>query len=336
MKRKILMAAMAICLSGVSALSVVGCNEKESKKEVSSGEFAVALVDSYRNYAKAHSDYENSADIVWSGSSYEKDEMTFEWTYTPEGETESQVQSCVESWENYQTATFELKKIDEEIFLHSETVSEHVEQVYEYVDDYSPYEKTTTREKYTYSFTLGVHNGTYYLKAAYSEEYFKDDGSSEVAVDDKEYMTFDTIEDYQYLLEGAIDEFNQIYLEEFYSYYNEYEESFSFIEQYSKFYQDGDLFTAKVDLDVVNFDDKTPVENEIKIDFTVGANGPVSLSRFTAYDFGGEYQQEKKFECTMAYKSKLQAETNPFDGYTLSEDIDFWWYFVDITYNSGK
>ena len=326
MKRKFLVATMAICMSGVSVLSAVGCkNDNKNANELTSSEFLKTAVSSMNNYGKTHSDYTNFEDFSFTLDGYEKLEENVDMFYTPEG-GEEQMLTCVNVSEHEYHLKVDVKKINAHLFFDMETTyktSEMEFPVWEATT--APVSPTYSKEESVNKLSFGVENDVYYVKCSSSTR----EGETELGevIVEKYYKTFDGAEEYEEAILEVIQEYNGEYVGWMY-YLFESSLEFQMLDNFSKYYKDGDRAVIDVNIPMITIDRYSGycASSNYKFQFAYTENAFAYGMVKADYTTENE-RSSKNCQFKLNSESTLTPGANALDGYTLEESLFYYGYF---------
>lgn len=345
MKKKLFVIA-AIGLSMTAAFSMVACGEKETgKKEINAKEYMNMARVGFTSYTENYQTYEKFGDMKLRWEHENKYTYMDSHSYYPEGsEDEEPVWIELESYDFMRMeSTYEIKRIDGELFITIDTYKIQENSYYEDVSHSvmalntldeteipSNFQKVIHKNENRSKITFGVENGVYYLKIDSEEKGENvDDGYSSTWGDKKKlYNVFEEREDYvrevEYILE-IIDESVAGYP------YRMFEDPNFLISNanliaYSKV---GDIYSMEMDVYIPYFygGDLTMYVDRTKASLSFCEQGVDKM-----YTLIQAYNNEYEYMLNLEYKyaSSLIPETNALKGYTLDSDLDAEYYLNEL------
>lgn len=327
MKKK-LFAITAICLSMAMSLPMVACEDKNEKgaSKATMIEFMQMVGKGYNTYNENHKSYDEFEDLTvhYTTESFERYESIFD--YLPEGSDEPVLVVRCDKIEESVDLTINVKNIGEDLFVRIDMVK--TDNNYYWND---AFESTTSLTKTTSSYILGVDDDVYYCKATrlVENQYSITGEEHEIKQNTKEYMLFDTREDYIYAVEEVIDYIEELMMRETY-WFVDWIDSQT-IMQYGPFID----FSKKGDTYIMDVDATLPYIDAaymgaylegISGSFIAGEEGIHKATWFSVNDYGENSGVENNGEVSFEYSSSLQSEKFDTNGYNQEDMINLYIY----------
>jgi len=326
MKKRLFSRIAAVCVALSAMLALTACNVAGGTGSVLSSEaYTDAVVTSYKTFMETHKTYDNFTDVSMTLTTDSVGYADVEWKYTPDGATEAVEDVYQNQTRNIQTASYDVKRIDGELFVFMSTVQERIEIRYDKsgAPTSEPLLPKQTMEKDKTDIVFGVDGETFYARM--DSNLYEGEQTYGEPTQTKTYMLYETKADYEDAVMELLGKFYEEYVVPMYEMYSiDVDETTLSLLMCMEYTKKGNVHygNASSNLPIVATDTQQAGFMKQKTALGYGAKGPVSMESKIDLDIV-MLRATAESRLDFNYQVKKSAPVNALNGYeqaTFSPD----------------
>lgn len=305
MKKRTVITVVALALSAILSLSMIGCGKGTRFTDLRETTKQAAI-----NYYENYNGYDNYGTIKINFSKSEFSETYAETTYKPSADAQVVTEPVIVMVKDEKiTATLQVKPIDGVLNVKVEQTVVSKVTSYSVNPETSLLDKTETVNSQTTVHDFSKNEDSYYARKLVSDKA----GDAE-AVETKTYQVYTSESEYKYAVENILDDISESYTTDVLNVVGS-AQLLAVTGLSPEVSKKRDAYTLSLGIDTFRIESNKPCDVYMGFDIKVSPTGVQEIKTESSQNVLETQNYKVSMSATIGYANDLTAPVNPFDGY---------------------